>query len=342
MPDGALILEAADALEVGGSGLPGWLRMCRRVCEARIVARQEPVEYALCFFEHTGLRESQFGDETILEGPEESFDPTFSLRRGGGNPANAQFLKGAPDLRGGHRASQLLCQGERGAGITVKQAMAIGVGRRGHAIASDEATEQEKVAVGIFLRAKDTSEDLSRSIIDRGVEDESGPAIFEPGMVTAIHLHEQAGLGHALTAATMPGWTALARTTDTGGAEKPLHGLPRHAQALALGQQFREVVIIHAGVGGTRQGEDPGADHLSNATRGGPSAVAVGQGRGALLPPVAEEPTEVAQREAQEPGRLPGAENAVVDTRQDMPSMVFPLGQRDRLPVHRVTYSLTH
>ncbi len=103
------------------------------------------------------------------------------------------------------------------------------------------------------------------------------------------------------------------------------------------------MVIIHAGVGGTRQGEDPGADHFSNATRGGPSAVAVGQGRGAVLPPVAEEPTEVAQREAQEPGRLPSAENAVVDARQDMPSMVFPLGQRDRLPVHspRVTFSLT-
>ncbi len=131
VPDGALILEGADALEVGGSGLPGGLGMCRRVCEARIVARQEPVEHALRCFERPGLREPQFGDEAILEGPEESFDPTFSLRRGGGNPANAQFLKGAPDLRGGHRASQLLCQGERGAGIAVKQAMAIGVGRRG-------------------------------------------------------------------------------------------------------------------------------------------------------------------------------------------------------------------
>ncbi len=90
--------------------------------------------------------------------------------------------------------------------------------------------------MGIFLRAKDAHEDLSRGIIDRGEEDESGPAIFEPGMVTAVHLHEQAGLGHALTAATMPGWTALARTTDAGGAEEPLHRLARHAQALALGQ----------------------------------------------------------------------------------------------------------
>ena len=47
--DGALVLEAADPLEVGGRGLPGRLGMRGRVGEARIVAREKPVEHALRF-----------------------------------------------------------------------------------------------------------------------------------------------------------------------------------------------------------------------------------------------------------------------------------------------------
>ncbi len=69
----------------------------------------------------------------------------------------------------------------------------------------------------------------------------------------------------------------------------------------------------------------------------------MGQGRRAMLPQAGEKATEVAQREAQEPGGFSGAQDAVVDTRQNVLAMVLPLGQDDRLPVHppRVTYSLT-
>jgi hypothetical protein len=47
--DGALILETADAVEVGSSGSwpPGGLEVRRGLSEAGIVAREKPVEHAL-------------------------------------------------------------------------------------------------------------------------------------------------------------------------------------------------------------------------------------------------------------------------------------------------------
>jgi len=343
--DGALILEAADALEVGQGrgGPPGRVGMRGRLGEARIVAREKPVHDALGLGEGAGLREAEFGDEAILEGAEEPLDPAFALRRRRGDPADAEFLQGAADLRGCDGALELRREAVRRAGVAMKDPMAIGVGGAGDAIAPDEAAEHEKVAMGIFLGAKDGGEDRARGIVDGGMEDEAGPAVLEPGVLTAIHLDEQAGLRHALAAAAMPGRAAGAGTAEAGGPEEPLHRLPRQAQALALRQQLREVVIVRAEVGSAGQGEDPGADDLSDAPRGGPPSVAMGQRTGAVLPQACEQPTEMAQREVQDPGRLPGVQNAVVDARQDMHALVLHLGQGDRLPVHppRVTDSLT-
>ncbi len=225
----------------------------------------------------------------------------------------------------------------------MENAMAIGVGRARDAIATDEAAEQEEVALRLFLGAKDTGEDLARGVVDGGMEDQAGPAVLEPGMVTAVHLDEQAGLGHALPPAAMPGWAALARTADASGPEEALHGLPRHVEALSLGQQFGEVVIVYAGVRGAGQGQNSNPDRFSHPAPRGPSAVTVGQGRGAVLPQACEQPAEVAQREARQSSRLPGAQDTVADARQDMQALVLPLGQGNRLPVHppRVTDSLT-
>jgi len=125
-------------------------------------------------------------------------------------------------------------------------------------------------------------------------------------MVAAVHLDEEAGLRHALAAAAMAGWATFARTADASSPEEPLHGLPRHVEAFSLGQQLGEVVIVHASVGRASQSQNPSPDGISHPAPGGPAAVAVGQGRRAVLPPAAEQSPEVAQREAQEPRRLPG------------------------------------
>ncbi len=81
VPDGPLVLEAADAFELGrcGSGPPRGLGMRGGVHEARIIAREKPVHDTLGIREGAGLGEAEFGDEAVLESAEEPLDPAFSL-----------------------------------------------------------------------------------------------------------------------------------------------------------------------------------------------------------------------------------------------------------------------
>lgn len=224
--DGAPVLEGADPVE-GGLGrrwTPGWFRLRGGVGEARIVAWEKPIEYPLGFFERTGMREAQLDHEAILEGAKEALDAAFPLRRRGRDPADAEFPKGPADLGLAGDAAELLIQGEREPGIGAKNAMAIGVDRTGEAIAAGEAAEEEKVAMGIFLRTEDPVEYPTRSVIDGSVEDQPRSTLLEPGVLTAVHLDEEPRLRHALAPTAMPGGPALAGTADAGLAEAPLDG----------------------------------------------------------------------------------------------------------------------
>lgn len=224
----------------------------------------------------------------------------------------------------------------------MKQAVAIGVGASGDTIALDEAAEKQEIAMGVFLRAKDPGEDFAGGVIDGGEKHEPGPAIFEPGMVAAVQLDEEPGLGHALAAATMAGRAARARTADAGGTQQALHGLAGHPDALTVREEFGELVIIHTGVEGPRETQDAGADFLSEPAWGRPTAVAMGKGRRALLFEPSSEPPNVSWRQSQEPGGFPAAQDPVKDPGQNVHALVLPLGQGDRLPRHERTYSLTH
>lgn len=154
--DGALVLKAADTIEIRWGGLPGGLGILGRLREAGVVAWQIALEEALGLVEGAGLGEAQFGDEAILKGAEEPFDPALALGRGGGDPADTQFVKGAADLRGGDRLGELLGERRR-AGGAMKETVAVGVGGDGDAIAPDELAEQEQVPARVFFGAKDAA-----------------------------------------------------------------------------------------------------------------------------------------------------------------------------------------
>ena len=144
--DGAVVFEAADAVEVslgrgrppGGRGVRGGLR------EAGIVAREKPVEHALGLRERARLGEPELDDEAILEGAKEPLDQSLRLRGMRTDPADAEFLEGAPDLGGLGPALELLGHGQRSAGIAVEDPMAVGVRRTGETIAPDEVAEEEE------------------------------------------------------------------------------------------------------------------------------------------------------------------------------------------------------
>jgi hypothetical protein len=264
------------------------------------------------------------------------------LRGRGGNPLDAQVVQDAADLGRGGAALQLLGERERGAGLAVEDPMAVGVGGAGHAIAAEELAEEQEIAVGILLQAKDAAEDLPRGVVDRGMEDEARPPVFEPRVVTAVHLDQQAGLRHGLAPAAMPRGPAGARAANAGGAEDPLHGPAGEVQTLALGEQLGELVIIHPAIPGTDEREDAGPDRRREPAGRRPAAITVGEGGHALLTQAREEAAEVPHREAEQPRREPHLEGPLLDPTEQMRTLVLLLRQRNRLPDHgpRVTDSL--
>lgn len=341
----ALVLEAADVLEGCGRRrrLPRGLGMRGGLRKAGIEAREKPVEHALCLVQRPGLREPQFDHEAILEGPKEPLDAPFALWGGGRDPTDAQFVEGPADLCGGHGPVQFLGQGAWGAGIAMKQAMAIGVHGSRDAIALDETTEQEEVAMRIFLGAKDTGEDLPGSIVNGRVEDETWAPVLEPGMVAAVHLDEQASLGHALAATAIAGWPAGPGSADAGGPQPALDRRSRQANLLALGYELGEVAIVAAGIGSAREGEEPVTHRLRQPPRRRPAAVAMRQGSEAMPADLRQQTTEMADREAQEPCCVRDHEAPLEDLNQYVGSLLLSPAQRESPPVHdpRVTESLS-
>ncbi len=112
--DAPLVFEAKDGvrIEAGGPGPVGRRGVRSWLGEAGVVAGEEPGEKRIRARTIRDPRQAQFGDETVLEGAEAIFDATLRLRGGGGDPADAEFLQRATDLRGPRHAGQLL--GERG------------------------------------------------------------------------------------------------------------------------------------------------------------------------------------------------------------------------------------
>jgi hypothetical protein len=254
------------------------------VGEAGIVARAETVKDTLGLGERLRLCEPEFDDQAILKGAKEPLHAALALRRGGGDPADAEFLERAPDLGRGEVALELLRQPLGSPRIAMKDAMPICIGRGGQAIAADELAQQQEIAVCILLGAKDASQDFARGIVDGREEDEAGAAVFEPGMVATVHLDEEAGLRHPLSATTMARWAAGAGTPDASPAKETVDGGAGQVQRVPLGQELGELAIVHAGVDGPGQGEDAGTDGLSDSLRGRAPAVAMRECGQAVLP----------------------------------------------------------
>ena len=342
MRDGAPVFEAADAGEICGCRPPRGLGGGRGVGEAGIEARAETVKDALGLREGPCLREAEFDDEAILEGAKEPFHPTLSLGRRCGNPANSEFLERTPHLGGSHIALKLLRHALGGLRITMKDPVPIGIGGGGQAIATDELAQQQEIAVGILLGAKDSRQDFACGIVDGGEEHKAGAALLEPGMMAAVHLDKEPGLGHALAPAAMLGHAPGPGAADARLSQQALDGGAGYAEAVVLPEELGEVMIVHAGVARAGQGEDLSPYRFGEAARGGPAAVAMGEGGEAVLADLGQQATEVADREAQESGGVRGHEAPLEELGQDMCSLLLSLAQGDSPPVHapRVTESL--
>jgi len=345
VPDGARVLEAADAVErwarrgraPRGRGVRGGLG------EASIVAREKTVEHALGLLERASLGQAQFHHEPILEGAKEAFDPALGLGRPGADPADAQFLQGAPHLRRCEPTGELLGKRRRRAGIAMKDAMAIGVDRRRKAVAPDELAQEQEVAVRIFLKPKHGGEHPTRRIVDGGEEHQAGPPVLEPGVVAAVHLDEEAGLRHALAPAAMARRPAAPWAGKARAAQEPLHRRAGEADPVMQSEQLGEMVVVHARVRRSGERENLGANSGGEPAVGGPATVPMGHGGGAVTTEAGQEAAEMPHGQAQERGRFSGPEDPTLEPGENVHAVLLLLVQGDRLPDHspRVTESLS-
>ena len=194
----------------------------------------------------------------------------------------------------------------------------------------------------ILLEAEDGAQDPTGGIIDSGEEDQPRTAVDEPGVVAAVELDEQTGLGHPLAPTPMAGGSSGPGAANPGLPEQPADGDARQAQPFAFGQQFREVMIIAAGVGGPGESDHLGANRLREAPGRGSSPMPMGQHCQAVVPQAGEQAAQVAKGQAQQHRCFASADGPILDAGQDMHAMLLLFGQDYRLPGHapRVTFSL--
>ena len=281
--DDAQVLEAKDGVGVERGG-PGAIRrggIGGAVGKPRVVAAQEPDQKGIGALAVADAGETEFGQEAILEGAKEAFDAPLALRGRRWDPPDSEVAEDPPDLGGRRRALQLLLEGQWGAGLAVKDPMAIGVDGEGDAVAVNKRVEKMQIPLGVLMVAEFGGEHRPGGIVHRGQEGKPGAAGLQPGMGAAIEEDEHARLGHALPAAAMPWRPAPSRTAEAGFVQDAMDGGAGQPEAFPLGEELGEVLMIDSGIGPLGQGDHPVTRGLSGPPGRLASLVAVDEGRGA-------------------------------------------------------------
>ncbi len=305
--DDPLVLEAEDGLRIesgwprpiGRSGISGWPR------EAGIEAWEEGREVGIGPLTVAHGSETEFVTQAILEGAKEPLDATFGLGALGGDPLDAQFLEGAFDLGGRGFPSELFLQGQGTLRrLAVKDPMAIAVRCDGDALSLRERREDLEITVRIFLVPKGSGEDLPRSVILDGEQGETRATPVQPIMVAPIELHEQAFLQHPLATSAVARWPPPPYAGQARLAQDAADRGTREGEAFPLGQEFLQVVVVHARVGGRGEAHDAGADTVRDPVDGRAPAIPMDEGGKAPGANSRAQPADLTNGPSQEFGGL--------------------------------------
>jgi len=336
--DHAFVSEATDAFQVVGSLSPSFRGVARSAGEAAIVVGEEAAQDAVGGIQIVGLSQAEFAGETILKHAPEAFDAALGLGALSGDESDAELIQSAAELRGLLFAGEFFLNGPM-AVVAHEDAAAIAIESEGDTEAAKQAMEQVEIACGGFREEKLSGEDFAGGVILHAEGGESGATALEPVVGRAIELDQFAFAGRAETALTMSGWAALARGAETFTAEQAAQGFAAEREALLLDQLFAEVMIVEAGIAGTRQGQNAGADARRQTAMAGTAAAGVCQSRCAALPVAGFEAFDVSRCDVEQ---LRGSGTRQVSPHtlgDDFHSLQFLLTQRECLRPHRVTFS---
>ena len=179
--DRPFVKKAADALQVGRSGSPSFLGLARSAAEASVVVGQETAQDLVGGRKLSGSSQTQFAGKTILKGAPEAFDAALGLGRVGGDVGNTQLRKRAAEL-GRLSFTRELCFHRPLLIVAHEDAVTIAVEAERDAL----ATQQAKIAAGIFAEEELGDENFTSGVIQEAERGQLRAPIFQPVMKTGI------------------------------------------------------------------------------------------------------------------------------------------------------------
>ena len=281
--DRAFMMEAADVVEVLGSGTPGFFGFTRRATEAAIVVGQKAAQDLVGGVQIVGTSQTQFAGEAILKSAPETFDAAFGLRTLRSDVSDAELIESAAELSGLAAAGELFFH--RPVIIVANEdAVAIAVETDGYAEAAQQALEQAEIAARVFGGKEFGDQDFAGGVVQESEQGKLRAAIFQPAMQTGVEQQHFAFASARQAALAMSGSASFPGRADPGRTQQTTQGLAPEREAFLLDQFFAQVMVVKAGIGGTSQLHDAVAHARRQAAMAGPSAAGVCQSRLTALP----------------------------------------------------------
>src|SRR5229473_1851349 len=218
-----------------------------------------------------------------------------------GDEGDAELFQCAAELGGLAFSSKLFVDGPVVV-VTDEDAAVIAVKSQRHAVTAQQLAKQAEIAERGFRWEELGGEDFTGGVVLHPESGKLGATSFEPVVRAAVELHEFAEPSGTHAALAMSGSTALSRRAEAVVAQQPAQGFATEGKALALDQLLAEMVIVEAGVGATRELDDPLAYGIGQATRAGPASVGVCQSRLPVFAHTLFQALDLAHAQTQESG----------------------------------------
>src|SRR5579862_3401730 len=281
--DAALVMKAADAIEIFGSGAPSFFGFTRRASEAAVVVGQEAAQDLVGGVQVMGTGQAQLAGETILKGAPETFDASLSLGALSSDVGDAELLQRAAKLCGFTSASEFFFHRPMII-VANEDAVAVAVEAEGNAEAAQQAVEQAEIAAGIFGGEEFSDENFACGVVEKSEQGKLWAAIFQPAMQAGVEQDHFAFASAREAALAMGGSASFTGRGDAGRAQQAAKGLAPEREAFRLDQFFTEVMIVEAGIGGAGQVQDAVPHTIRQTAVAGSPAAGVCQSRLPALP----------------------------------------------------------
>lgn len=255
--DGSLISEAEAACEIEATGQSAEVvfGLSWGDGESLVKVGKEAFEHGVGLLAGRGLGETQFADETILEGSPEAFDASLGLRRTSRDLLDSEFVEGASDLGWELLSGEFF--GHRPVGIVaLEDAVAVAVKAEGHAVTVDELMKQAEVSDGVLgFWLKVGGHDAAGGVVLQAEQGEARAASLEPVVTAGIGEEHEAEGGAALAACAINTGPPLLRRGEMGAAKEAAQGLAAEGEALVFDEFLMEVGVVESSITGARQFE---------------------------------------------------------------------------------------